>query len=234
MKSLEEVIKYKLNFLPKGNEPFYTIQTYTEERLSILRNIYKLYEMKERIFSNDSFSLMEDITPLFIYISSCEKYHRENGHIYTYQIIMYLIMVDGTALSFGSSFADVIDEHKISDFKKDKNDSIQWGGYYHRYTEPFKIRFEGLYIPEEAYYEPVDVYIGENDDESKEEDTREDFPINDFKTFKEDQCIICLEEEPKGLFCNCGHICICEKCASHRFDNCPFCKKENTILRIIE
>ena len=54
------------------------------------------------------------------------------------------------------------------------------------------------------------------------------------KTFKEDQCVICLEEEPKVLFCNCGHICICEKCASHRYDNCPVCKKKNTILRIIE
>ena len=147
MKSLEEVIKYKLNFLTKGTDPFYAIQAYTEERLSILRNIYKLYEMKERIFSNDSFSLMEDITPLFIYISSCEKYHRENSHVYTYQIIMYLIMVDGRALHFESSFADNIDEHKISVFKRDKNDSIQWEGYYQRYTEPFKIRFEGLFMP---------------------------------------------------------------------------------------
>ena len=32
MKSLEEVIKYKLNFLPEGAEPFYDIQTYTAER----------------------------------------------------------------------------------------------------------------------------------------------------------------------------------------------------------
>ena len=54
------------------------------------------------------------------------------------------------------------------------------------------------------------------------------------KTFKSDQCVICLEEKPKVLFCNCGHICICEKCAPRRFDNCPVCKKENTILRIIE
>ena len=54
------------------------------------------------------------------------------------------------------------------------------------------------------------------------------------KTFKSDQCVICLEEKPKVLFCNCGHICICKKCATHRYSNCPLCKKENTILRIIE
>ena len=32
MKSLEEVIKYKLNFLPKEIEPFYVIQAYVAER----------------------------------------------------------------------------------------------------------------------------------------------------------------------------------------------------------
>ena len=69
----------------------------------------------------------------------------------------------------------------------------------------------------------------DNDDEEKEE-----LSINDFKTFKLEQCVICLEEEPKVLFCNCGHLCICEKCLVHRYDNCPVCKKENTILRIIE
>ena len=262
MKSLEEVIKYKLNFLPKGTEPFYAIQTYTAGRALGLRPVsdYELYEVKERIFSNDSFSLMEDITPLFIYISSCEKYYRENGHGEIYQIIMHLIRVDGRTLSFGSSIAlndtpyiGDIGEHKISIFKKDKNDSVEWEGYYERYTKPFKIWFQGLfmhfpteeelqseaeaqedYFVEQVYYAPVGTFIGENDNESKEEDTREEFPINNFKTFKSDQCIICLEEEPKGLFCNCGHICICEKCATHRYDNCPVCKKENTILRLIE
>ena len=44
MKSLEEVIKYKLDFLPIGIDPFYAIQTYTAERgtdppTNILQNI---------------------------------------------------------------------------------------------------------------------------------------------------------------------------------------------------
>ena len=72
-------------------------------------------------------------------------------------------------------------------------------------------------------------YWGDSDDEEKEE-----LSINDFKTFKLEKCVICLEEEPKVLFCNCGHICICKKCLVRRFDNCPVCKKENTILRFIE
>ena len=74
MKSLEEVIKHKLNFLPEETEPFYAIQTYTPRGSRII------YRTKNTIFSNDSLSLMEDITPFFIYISSCDKYYRENGY----------------------------------------------------------------------------------------------------------------------------------------------------------
>ena len=77
MKSLEEVIKYKLNFLPKETDPFYAIQTYREEEHAYSCD---LYMTKNTIFSNDSFTLVEDITPLFIYILSCDKYYRENGH----------------------------------------------------------------------------------------------------------------------------------------------------------
>ena len=30
--------------------------------------------------------------------------------------------------------------------------------------------------------------------------------INTFKSFKSDECIICLTNLPNILFCNCGHI----------------------------
>ena len=72
-------------------------------------------------------------------------------------------------------------------------------------------------------------YSDDSDDEEKEE-----LSINHFKTFKLEQCVICLEEKPKVLFCNCGHLCICKKCLVHKHDDCPVCKKETTILRIIE
>ena len=54
----------------------------------------------------------------------------------------------------------------------------------------------------------------ENDEVENDEESVPPKPIE--KTFKYDQCVICLEEEPKVLFCNCGHICICEKCTHHR------------------
>ena len=172
MKSLEEVIKYKLNFLPIGIDPFYAIQTYPARRGSNpTTTIYDIYETKEGIFSNDSFSFMEDITPLFIYISSCDKYYRENGHGKIYEIAMHLLMVGGETLMFGISnaFGD-LDEHRISDFKEDKNSFFSSVGYCTRYIKPFKILFEGFFYHFQT----------------EERRNRE--------TFKLEQCIICLEK----------------------------------------
>ena len=262
MKSLEEVIKYKLNFLPEGTKPFYDIQTYTAERgTNPPPSFYRIYSTKNPIFSNDSYSLMEDITPLFIYISSCEKYYRENGHGKIGCIFITLAVEDNEELDFVISYSrdlltyDEVELHRMSIVKRDENNLFLREGYCKRFTKPFNIVFRGGFnhfrteeeeLQREAEAEARRVEEAQRAeeayDESEEEDDTgeacsgrsEEFPINDSKTFKSDQCVICLEEEPKVLFCNCGHICICEKCASHRYDNCPVCKKENTILRIIE
>ena len=157
---------------------------------------------------------MEDITPLFIYILSCDKYYRENdrGRIESIGINLYIsdrnrLMLGGYNV-FDNVFND-LEEHRIATFKKLLNERLSRVGYCERYIKPLNIRIDARFTS---------------------------FPtlINNYKTFKSDQCVICLEKEPKVLFCNCGHICICEKCVFNRFDNCPVCKKENTILRIIE
>ena len=36
--------------------------------------------------------------------------------------------------------------------------------------------------------------------------------INTSKSFKSDYCVICLTNLPNVLFCNCGHICLCDEC----------------------
>ena len=70
-------------------------------------------------------------------------------------------------------------------------------------------------------------------DESKDEDGA--ITINEIKTYKTDECVICLGNKSNVLFCNCGHLCVCEKCIEiKRLTKCPICKTENTILRIIE
>ena len=277
MKSLEEVIKYKLKFLPKEIDPFFIVPTFPTGRgYHVVSNFYNMYETKNTLFSNDSYSVMEDITPLFIYISSCDKYYREKSIVKIDKIFIYLIMENDCRRGpFSWSPLGGIEEilmgiedgeHRISPMKI-YNDTVYSGwGYCYRYIKPFKILFEGRFDPflteeenrqiDREIQEMVDGFWAQNsesdsddnddreiqeeveanhsDSDDNDDEEKEELSINDFKTFKLEQCVICLEEEPKVLFCNCGHLCICEKCLVHRYDNCPVCKKENTILRIIE
>ena len=72
MRSLEEVIKYKLRFLPKRIDPFYDVQTWEKNTAD---SSY-LYETKNHPY----FSKYTDTKPLFNYILSCDKYYRENSY----------------------------------------------------------------------------------------------------------------------------------------------------------
>ena len=59
--------------------------------------------------------------------------------------------------------------------------------------------------------------------------------INLFKIFKYEECIICLENQPIILFCNCGHIPICTECYKLKsLSACPICKTDNEIIRTLE
>ena len=61
--------------------------------------------------------------------------------------------------------------------------------------------------------------IKQEEDEDEEEEItivqeyeHENGKIPIIKTFKEDKCIICLENEPNILYVHCRHIPTCSKC----------------------
>ena len=59
--------------------------------------------------------------------------------------------------------------------------------------------------------------------------------INSIRTFKFDECVICLTNQPIILFCNCGHIPICTECYKLKsLSACPICKTQNEIIRMLE
>ena len=95
------------------------------------------------------------------------------------------------------------------------------------FADKFKIEF--ILIPDES--EEIIDFVSDTE-EGREIPEYSLETINNFKTFKSEKCVICIDEEPKVLFCNCGHICVCEACLK-KFDNCPMCKTVNTTLRII-
>ena len=74
------------------------------------------------------------------------------------------------------------------------------------------------------------------EDEEEEEPTPEKPKIiNLFKIFNSEECIICMDNKPNILFCNCGHLCECEGCYKIKTPStCPVCKTDNEIIRTLE
>ena len=65
-------------------------------------------------------------------------------------------------------------------------------------------------------------------------DNEDNINVNHVKTYKADECVICMENKPNVLFCGCGHICICKECIKiKRVNRCLICKTLNDTLRII-
>ena len=67
-----------------------------------------------------------------------------------------------------------------------------------------------------------------------------------YKTYKEDICVICINNKSNVLFCNCGHQCICsmcfqkivtdyedEKLEDFKTTTYMLYKKENDIIRVL-
>ena len=49
------------------------------------------------------------------------------------------------------------------------------------------------------------------------------------KTFKVDQCVICLDRKPDVLFIKCNHICVCNECEkTHPSTQCPYCRTKGS------
>ena len=66
---------------------------------------------------------------------------------------------------------------------------------------------------------------GEEQESEEEEEREEEQVINAAQTFKSNECVICLSNPPKVLFCNCGHIAICEECdRTKSLETCPVSK----------
>ena len=89
-------------------------------------------------------------------------------------------------------------------------------------------------IPLQPFRLMIFVDQPEERNQESEEESEEESIINTDKSFKSDECVICLTNPPNVLFCNCGHIAICTECDKVKSLNiCPVCKTENTIQRTI-
>ena len=56
---------------------------------------------------------------------------------------------------------------------------------------------------EEEEEEEYEIEITEEEEETA---------ITVIKSFREDKCLVCLENEPKVFFLDCKHYCVCLEC----------------------
>ena len=105
--------------------------------------------------------------------------------------------------------------------------NINYLSHLNQEVDKYKKRKIGM-VPFVPFNVRVEFHIGVKNNLNKK-------PINSIQTFKSDECVICLTNQPIILFCNCGHIPICTECYKLKsLSACPVCKTENTILRVIE
>ena len=76
--------------------------------------------------------------------------------------------------------------------------------------------------PHDDYSCPIQIYVDaygcyrfgnevaeEREAESKDESKDESITL---EAYKEDKCVVCFNNEPKILFYDCAHYCVCREC----------------------
>ena len=229
MKTLEEIIQQKCKFLGNSQIPYelynFTVPTNTTNDIT-------LFLTNSNIETESIITLLEEMIPLFVYIFSCLKYYDISR---TADLDLKLKFHDSSLkykefIDLSGDFLDNPIERLTS-----KRSLVKNRGYYNTFKEPFRVKIilsiiymSHIFGPianqtEEFTYEEENqteefTYEEENQTEEyepeDEEDEEEEEVINVTKTFKTEECVICIENGPNILFCNCGHLCrsICNNC----------------------
>ena len=210
--SLEEVIQNKFLVSKKYNR-FYSLPDPIDNTWGGISTF-----VIDDIECENVVEFVKLVTPFLCYISSLLKYEDENLYI-DKKIIIKLEF----HISHGEYQIDIL---KINDNKDIETirDLIQYFediGFY------FNINFTKKF---DAYF----IIDNHTDSDSNNVPLVMIQNINAEQTFKIDECVVCMECKPTVLFCDCGHICLCEKCIEiKQLNRCPICKTDITILRII-
>ena len=191
MKSLETVIKQKCKFLGNTTENYQTLELFHTVSLGNL-----LFMSNMTVETTNIITLLEEMTSLLVYISSRACYDqlqhdRRRIYIRLRFTDTYVNLED--SLWFDRSFYEtplVTIQSIINTMKTD--------GYCMSFQKPVCVE-----ILFKCRGHAIGNYRGFENGRR---------PINNYKTFRQETCVICIERIPNVLFCNCGHICVCEEC----------------------
>ena len=205
-KFLEEFYKERVNFTFEKD----IIKSEYEDYIN------KILTYETNVFYPETFNLgfLKRVIPFIFYLNSLYGCNLNDD-----------IIVNGydTEIFFND---DPYTEHILSTlFLFEHN--INYLSYLNREADKYQ-KYKICKVPFVPFNVRVKFYIAVKNNLNKK-------TINSIQTFKSEECIICLENQPIILFCNCGHIPICIKCYKLKsLSACPICKTENEIIRMLE
>ena len=125
-----------------------------------------------------------------------------------------------------SNVLKVNDDNLLENIQEHKQ-VILTTGYYMKFTDSFNV---------EILLKRDEFLIKEDSDSENEEEQLFIAVLNNTQTFQTDLCVACMEYIPNVLFCECGHISLCESCIDVSIEKykCPVCKHPNTIRRVLK
>ena len=134
----------------------------------------------------------------------------------------------------GSINSDYIMLFKI-EFLNRENEFVWVGEFCYRSDRnPFELEMEGIRRNWNLYYhlnQSINIFISTEfyrlslNNLNNVESSSSPKPLK--KTFKENQCVICLDRKPNVLFVKCKHTCVCMECEkTHPSTKCPCCRTE--------
>ena len=227
---MENLFKHNIFFTP-FNEHFtdyISISNFTINVIYVSNTIYNVKKLGIR----DVDGLIDKIGPFLYYLAS--KYQEKNKENNFYDAFFSM------SVSFDISNSFVIVNHFAVLERVNKDIFLENSFKVTQicpalngiFSKPFQI---SISLRVDIYQEIEIMEFQEYEtDEDKDEDEEEPI-INIEKSFKYDECIICLTNQPNVFFCNCGHIAICEECDKMKtLNTCPICKTKITIKRIVE
>ena len=183
MKTIEEVIKNKSRLIG-GKERNYSFLERIEQN-SIGKPVY----LVDNLNNKNIIELIQEITPLIYYLISRLKSKEKN--LLRELIIELEFLPCESNLEFSGRFK-INDENPLNSIKNCMKD-FEDEGYFITFTQHFNLLF---LLKSQNSEESEEEREEENEEESKEEKI-----INTSKSFKSDECVICLINSPNVLFC---------------------------------
>ena len=240
MTNLEEFFKNRINFLPLSivdiNVDYPTLTPRAYYPIPTPRAY-----LSKNIFTPEEYTLelaKEKVKAFAYYLFGSLKFYLRHVDHWLMRIKFIGDYDDGRHLNYYFSNGGVKDIIQVGSMYFDVEIS---GGRYNEndFLELFDITFK---TEEDSFSREIPLKrfrilikltnISEDDDILQKEIFQ---IINTNQIFKTDECVICLTNSRSVLFCNCGHIPICEECDKVKsLTNCPICKTETTIKRLIE